>query len=168
MKIALENGCSLSLGPDFSSTASPNHRNPPGVFTLHQRGLRCCRVRTPVLLGGYRHVARPGGSRHAPAIPFILPAGLWHPQRSLSQITRPSGVPAASRTNPGALGTGEAGGSAWPGHARARLGLLQGRGGSWEKEQVRKRKDTKRLSEVAQETAILEFPNFAFATLMFL
>lgn len=64
-----------------------------------------------------------------------------------------------------------AGHRAHEGQARAGAGLLQGQAGAGQESRYQNANAQRRLSEVAQETAILEFPNFgvfAFAALMFL
>lgn len=64
-----------------------------------------------------------------------------------------------------------AGHGAHEGQARAGAGLLQGQAGAGRESRYQNANAQRRLSEVAQETAILEFPNFgvfAFAALMFL
>lgn len=148
MKIALENSCSLSLGPDFSSTASPNHRNPPGIFVLHQRGLRRCRACAPVLLRGRRHAERRRGWEAAvPAAPRSRDLLHPPPPGALASPVPPTqnnpsdGGTGCLPSQRGSAGHGEAGGSPRPGH----MGLAAGGGRGRQKEQVWKRKGTKRL-----------------------
>lgn len=95
-------------------------------------------------------------------------AELPNPAQSTQHLLCPS---AGTRPSRRRLPAGSAGHGADEGRAQAGAGLLQGQAGAGRESRYRNANAQRRLSEVAQETAILEFPNFgvfAFAALMFL
>lgn len=95
-------------------------------------------------------------------------AELPNPAEPTQHLLCPSARTHLSRRQ---LPTGSTGHGAPKGRARAGAGLLQGQAGAGRESRYQNANAQRRLSEVAQETAILEFPNFgvfAFAALMFL